>query len=239
MESTWDDVISVAQRRRLRRQHNTLSEWDDTLDRMKAKRARLQMEGLWYHGRPDLLRIIGRGRREIYHSQMLAWLLDPGTPSGLEHRFLVEFLRRLDESFGELEVEELYRAQVACEVVGAESRTDLLIRGETFTVAIEVKVDAGEGKEQLARMYRDYEPSPDPRFVFLTPGASPPRTHGDVPIETFHLMGFREVRDCLRTVLDALGALDTPPASLFESGRPEGGIATCLAYLSTLEREFI
>jgi hypothetical protein len=238
MEQAWKIAVAEAERRRRDRARKVVDGWRESMGEMFALQARLQHRELWYHGRPDLLGVIGRGRREVYHSQMLAWLLDPGTPSGLRHRFLEEFLSHLDSEFRTLQPDELYQVQVSTEATGPEARTDILIRAETFTVAIEVKVDAGEGVEQCDRIYRDYESAPDPRFVFLTPRGRLPRTATGEARDSFQTLSFREVRELLTRVLQT-EQLNLPSQDL--SSPPslrDGGLATCWSYLSSLNREF-
>ena len=238
MNQVWQTVVAEAEHRRRDRARKVVEGWRESMGEMFALEARLKHRGLWYHGRPDLLGVIGRGRREVYHSQMLAWLLDPGTPSGLGGRFLKEFLSQLDPEFRALQQDELYHVQVRTEATGDEARTDILLRAETFTVAIEVKVDAGEGEEQCDRIYRDYEWAPDPRFVFLTPkGGSPTSATGEAR-DRFQTLSFREVRELLTRVLQR-EQLNLPSQDL--STLPtlrDGGLATCWSYLSSLNREF-
>jgi len=238
ISNEWHQTVSVAEERRRDRERKVVDGWRKAVGEMFALQARLQRRGLWYHGRPDLLGVIGRGRREIYHSQMLAWLLDPGTPSGLGERFLKEFLSYLDPELGAIRPAELYQVQVSTEATGDEARTDILLRAETFTVPIEVKVDAGEGKDQCDRIYRDYESAPDPRFVFLTPmGRSPDTATGEAR-DHFLTVSFREVRELLARVLRT-EQLKLPYQDLSSPlTLQDGGLATCWSYLSSLNREF-
>ena len=248
MESEWRSVRpALGVHERATDAQATVRRWRTELEALERMVARLREEERWFHGRPDFLGVLGRGRRELYHSQMLCWMLDPGTPSGLGVDFLRAFLREINAGVDDLDDGTLFRTEVDTEVAGPEARTDILIRGEGFTVAIEVKVDAGEGHDQCGRIYRDYKTAPGVRFVFLTPTGREPeksdypdKDQAEKVANAFRAMGFPRVRDLLwKTLLDdprqpaRLERLATHPRDPWSAG-----VATCLSYLATLEREF-
>ena len=77
-----------------------------------------------------------------------------------------------------LEEPEPWRAVVETEVVRPRSRADLVVRGSSWTIVVEAKVDAGEGEIQASRLETDW-PEAD-RLVFLTvAGRRKPRTATD------------------------------------------------------------
>lgn len=237
----WHDAVRRAGTRWLAREQTRVRRWQVRLGELESLQTRLRGEGLWYHGRPDMLGILQRARRETFHSLMLAWLLDPGTPHGLGTEFLRGFLKLVGADAEDVSEEELLRVDVSCEVVGPAARTDLVISGKTFTVAVEVKVDAGEQDRQLARMYLDLQDHPTPCFVFLTPGGRKPKTHGDLPEDDFRCLSFRAVRDTLGQVVtaridDFIAAVEQ--VSLGDLNPTVTSWSTAVNYLQTLRQEF-
>ncbi|MEZ6234517.1 MAG: PD-(D/E)XK nuclease family protein [Phycisphaerales bacterium] len=111
-------------------------------------------------GRFNIFDALGIARRELQHSNFLAWLLDPAESHGQGDLFLRALLVDLMREAGalcsgpigvvEVAVSELRGAQVRREW---PSRTDLTIslREPPLVLAIENKVDSGEHSGQLAR----------------------------------------------------------------------------------------
>jgi hypothetical protein len=200
---------------------------------MRERHLELRRAGFWIHGRPDLLAVLGRERRETYHSTMLGWLLDPGAPNGLGTRFLRRFLIEVDPAFSSITEERLESVSVQCEVARLESRTDVVIFGNDFTVAIEVKVDAVEGPDQCLRIFRDFRDEPGARFVFLTPGGRRPSTATDEAEGVYVPLSYQWVARLMTSVLaegtEDRGSLEGPHAV---------GRATCTSYAFTLKQEF-
>lgn len=144
----------------------------------------------------DALRLHGD---EQFHSDLLAWLLDPWGNHGLGDLFLQGFLAESGASRAVPAADRsstTVKREKSLELDGGYGRLDIWIRNESanFVCAIENKVWASEGEGQLA-WYRkvlacDY---PDPRVhrVFLTPRGVPPDdpqsggTGGPCPTQTF------------------------------------------------------
>ena len=126
-------------------------------------------------------------RRELSHSNFLAWLLNPAESHGAGGLFLKAFLMDLLRI---TPAEKRLFSPVMLdggELRGIEVRRewryiDLLIRGDdpAFVLAIENKVDSGEGVDQLTRYQGVVEADPQfnevphKQYVFLTPVGDEP-----------------------------------------------------------------
>lgn len=134
---------------------------------------------------------VGMITQEIRHASFLRYLLDPQRP----HGFGAECLKALMTSAAAAQEEEWQLTPLEVHLMNLEGarvhsewqRVDLLIelRAEKVIVAIELKIDAREGGNQLHRykqLVRDNYPSDEWRhlFVYLTKrGDSPSISHGD------------------------------------------------------------
>ena len=120
-----------------------------------------------------MLEIIGQTRLEASHEKLIAWLLHPLANHGLGPGVLASLLARLDDDRMPLP-EQLTRAHVRTQVVGASGRPDIVVTMSGARLVIELKIDAKEGIAQTSRQADDYIGVPDVSFVFLTLGGSPP-----------------------------------------------------------------
>ena len=156
----------------------------------------------------DALRLHGD---EQFHSNLLAWLLDPGGSHGLGDHFLQRFLAASGASRAIPAADRpstVVRREKSLELDGGYGRLDIWIRNESanFVCAIENKVWATESGDQLAWyrkvLARDY-PDPDQRVhrVFLTPRGLAP----DDPREREHWMAM-SYTDILRLVGETIAA---------------------------------
>lgn len=100
--------------------------------------------------------VAGLKYNEGRNSAVLAWFLDPQGSHGWGERVLREVLRLvckryqnwpdLDDSLGKVSV------VTECWPVGSTTeRVDIVVDGDDFTLFVEIKINAREGKEQLAR----------------------------------------------------------------------------------------
>lgn len=196
------------------------AEWEAQFEEMAAEYWELRRQGRWVQGPADFLGILGRGRDELAHSAILAWLL---SPEG-RHGFGSAFLDRLvaDHLVG-LEPGAFRVRSVQTEVQRAETRADIVVWGDVATIVFEVKVDAEEGDRQCDRLFRRFGQEPDARFVFLTPSGRLPLT-GVESAGMWAPVSFRQIRHIIEEVL----------------AESAGGEAVSVAanYLLTLRREF-
>lgn len=122
----------------------------------------------------NVFHALGVVRKELVQSRFLAFLLSPRAEHGQRTLFLNAFLTAIglphvDAAFSK-------DVQVQTELsIGAGGRLDIVVKGPSFLVTIENKVDAGEQEEQLPR-YRFWLDSDshgkeckDRELVFLTP----------------------------------------------------------------------
>ena len=113
----------------------------------------------------NLFTVMGQERRELTHSNILAWLLDPQGNHGLGDGFLNRFLHLTGIEMPDLAAAKVFRERY---------RTDILLIDEQsrFLCVIENKIDSGEHGEQLT-CYRKILESIYPDFIrhylFLSP----------------------------------------------------------------------
>lgn len=99
--------------------------------------------------------LAGLGRFEVRNAAVLAALWSPSVAGYTAVRFLDAFLRRLPPDLGLPTQAELSKPYVVrtehCAAGTATERVDITIEGEAFVLGVEVKIDAGEGPDQLGR----------------------------------------------------------------------------------------
>ena len=104
----------------------------------------------------NLLHTMRLTRKELCHSDILAWLLDHrlevfGTHAQCKLGFCL-FLQRLDLPRGYAKAD----YQVVREASGKEARLDIIIQAPgQFVIGIENKVDSQEGEDQTQREWAD------------------------------------------------------------------------------------
>ena len=154
----------------------------------------------------DALRLHGD---EQFHSNLLAWLLDPGGSHGFGDRFLRGFLAQVGAR-GVIRAADLpsttVRREHYLEQEGESGRLDILIRNESaeFLCAIENKVWASESGDQLAwyrKVLACHYPNHRVCRVFLTPRGVVPDNPGER--ERWKGMSYTDV---LRLVEGAIAA---------------------------------
>ena len=174
--------------------------WLVDFDRMVQVQRGLEAQGSWLNGADDLLAIVGLHRWERAHSAALGWLLDPLGAHGLGAAMLDRFLvsARLPRSDPEEPVE------VVLEAAGGTAFVDVLVRSRSWTLVIEVKIDAVEQKEQALRLWSDWRDEVAPGFVYLTPSGRDTTTHVTEECRNaWALMRWGDVAEHLRTSLNS------------------------------------
>jgi len=146
--------------------------WDGRLNRMRECQRGLGTAGNWRGGPRTLLAALGVQYRELAMTAGLAWLLRPDGHHGLGSAFLDQFLARLGVHSSGSDVD----VQVVVEEQRGDTRADLVVYGDTWTVVVEAKTFAGEQEEQLDRLHEHWQHEPVPYFVFLTRGVREMRT---------------------------------------------------------------
>lgn len=150
-------------------------------------------------GRFNIFDALGVARREIQHSNFLAWLLDPQGSHGQGDLFLkslvMDILKRAPAEKRPMSAAHLDGADLQHAEVRREWRNiDLLILSREpklqFVIAVENKVDSAEHSDQLSRyesIVRTEFPNLRPLFVFLTPEGSEASRDEWVPYQYAHL----------------------------------------------------
>lgn len=163
-------------------------------------------------------------RQEIRHSAFLAWCLDPAETHGWGADFLVAFLKATQP---ELNMTNLYFRNAWAErewrnidvVIEVPGQSD-----ESLVVAIEMKVDASQGKDQL-RNYRErietHWPKSRKLYLFLRQKDEEPND------DSWEAIGFATIVDALRHFWD------TPPRGDL------GALQLLSAYRNLLNRKFV
>lgn len=132
--------------------------------------------------------VAGTKRREVRNAAILAALWSPAQTGDVAARFLAEFFARCGVRRGQElpTLEQLtlgYRLRVEnCPGADGADRVDLVVETATQFIGIEVKIDAGEGRDQLERYVEAIRRSAgqmdkSPRVIFLAPA---PPSHVDV-----------------------------------------------------------
>lgn len=199
--------------------------WEQAIGFIEEEYNLLRKQGKWLSGRPDLLGVIGASRKELVHSALIAWLLDPAGSHGFGAAFLDRVLARCfpGESFGQS-----HAAVPQCEVECDAGRADIVVwGGKEFTLLIENKVYSPERPSQCDDYFEAFGNSPGPHFVFLTPDGHPPATATGAAKDAFHCLAYRNIRTDLASVL-----ADTA------SSPAVGGRRAAEQYLLTLTTEF-
>ena len=135
--------------------------------------------------------LFGIHEDELACSNALAWLLDPAQPHGLGSAILDDFLSAtwsMKHDMSGRPKLDFDNIRVRREVVGDESRSDILIedKSRTFVCVIENKILAEETDKasvpQTTRLYENFRHyAPNSLFVFLTPTAKQPQCKQFVP----------------------------------------------------------
>ncbi len=144
-------------------------------------------------GRFNIFEAIGVVRRELRHSDFLAFLMDPKGTHGLGEAFAKRLLQRIlmgSEDVPvpvtpmELELWDLGRVEVRREW----QRIDILLLDweHKLAVIVENKIGSGERSDQLLRYYRlveQHHPGWRIIAVYLTPGGDPPSHESYLPVD--------------------------------------------------------
>lgn len=182
-----EDSKEIIALRHERLQANSLS----LIESAKPRIATIEKERHTTASYFNVFSALGVVRKEVIQSRFLAYLLSPKEHHDQCCKFLDALLQKLN-----IQMSNMDRARVVAERTGAEhGRMDIVIDCKPWLIVIEIKIDAGEGAEQLHR-YRtwlDQQPGYDKdkkRLIFLTPtghesitgteGAYQPLSYSDI-----------------------------------------------------------
>ena len=146
-------------------------------------------------------------RKENYHSRFIAYLLDPRGHHDQGCRFLNAFLDeiRLDG----VDKSMIANVSVIAEYyIGELGRIDIVIKVPHALIAIENKVDAGEGDEQILRYrkwldgFKHNKVNYTKKLVFLTPEGRDPKSGS--PKDVDKLLSYGDIDRILDSVKKGL-----------------------------------
>ncbi len=192
LASKWASLL--AEERALDRLQLPL--WERRFASARERQAELVSAGTWRGGPRTLLGALNLQDRELILTAGLAWLLRPDGHHGLGDSFLVALVARLDMD----DVVTTDAVQVRLEETRRDTRADLVVYSNTWTLLVEAKVFAVEQPEQLDRLHALWADDPDVRFVFLTSGSRVPYTNVKSH-DRWTLLTWSDVADCLSQVI--------------------------------------
>jgi hypothetical protein len=158
----------------------------------------------------DPWEVAGLGRKEVRNTAVLAWLLDPEGTHGFGRLPLQAFLQAIRHSRNDIPEDYLHYCRVRVETNPTgdnTNRVDVEINADNFFLLIEVKIDAYEQPEQVARYCSDARLRAMSRpwaVIFLTPRGGKPLTCGlDFKPEDVPCMSWRHLAIALETSLQS------------------------------------
>jgi len=111
--------------------------------------------GRWHTSGWNIFDVLGRVRLEDAHSDVLAWLFKPWEAHGLGDRFLREFVRAAGTEH--LPNGRVHEVETREEIGPNHERIDIEVRGDSWVLAVENKIDDAERSGQTeiyAQHYR-------------------------------------------------------------------------------------
>jgi hypothetical protein len=136
----------------------------------------------------NLYQILGIENNELVHSNMVAYLLGKNTDNNLSDKIRDSFLHDILKKSEIINLEDL--DFINPKIYREKYNIDIIIEFNNLTLAIENKIFAGEGFEQLKRYQKKlnlYYPNYNKILVFLTPnGRKAKTTNKDSNIEVIN-----------------------------------------------------
>ncbi|HEK1093132.1 TPA: PD-(D/E)XK nuclease family protein [Proteus mirabilis] len=158
----------------------------------------------------DPWEVAGLERKEVRNTAILAWLLDPKGTHGFGRLPLQTLLQIIRHN--KIDIPKDYhhycRVQVETNPTGdCTNRVDIEIDADNFLLFIEVKIDANEQPEQIARYCKDAKQRSMSRpwaVVFLTPQGKESQTRGkDFKSEYVPCLSWRQLASSLEDPLQS------------------------------------
>jgi len=179
---------------------------------------------------PNIFQILSLERREIRHSNFLAYLLDPCETHGLGSRFLRRFIRSIDASGSQSFDADLFSLDSEVEVRREWRHIDILILTQESVILIENKIDTEDNENQLKR-YRQivkehFQDKKYHYYVYLTPNRSDPIDNNEA--SHYINLGYQDISDGLASML-----------RVFEKSIPEKIKTYVQDYLTSINRELL
>ncbi|HEM8209233.1 TPA: PD-(D/E)XK nuclease family protein [Providencia rettgeri] len=156
----------------------------------------------------DPWEVAGLERKEVRNTAVLAWLLDPEGTHGFGRLPLQTLLQTIRHNRNDIpeDYHRYCRVQVETNPTGdCTNRVDIEIDADNFLLFIEVKIDASEQPEQIARYCEDAEYRAMSRpwaVVFLTPQGKESQTLGPkFKPENVPCLSWRQLASCMEDPL--------------------------------------
>ena len=195
----------------------TAQSLDRTLGQIRPARLRANAAGAFV----NVWTVAGLRRNELRNAAVLAWFLDPKGTHGLGGLFIKDLLTRIrpvpEWLAQERDFDDLLVHTEECPIGSTENRIDISITAPGYLMFIEVKIDAPEGPDQLARYVREIAVKARAHgahrslVIYLTP-------RGRLPVGLAELaaLSWRDVEKAAMAVANALPESDQRRAPIFQ-----------------------
>lgn len=150
----------------LARDADLVTQWEDRLVQLQACHLHLVQTGSWRGGPRTLLAALSLQYRELAMTAGLAWLLRQDGHHGLGPGVLSRLLTHVGLNGADAGPD----VRIVLEERREQTRADLVVYGDAWTVVVEAKIFAVEQEHQLDRLHLHWQDDPNPQFVFLTHG---------------------------------------------------------------------
>lgn len=149
----------------------------------------------------DPWKIAGLQRKEVTNTAVLTWLLDPSGSHGfgkIPLQVLLRIIRSKNRHDIPADFNRFCRIQTETNPAGDDTnRVDIEIEADNFFLLIEVKIDAAEQEQQIARYCSDAKIRASNRpwaVVFLTPQGRRPLTgNPELTLESVPCLSWRQL----------------------------------------------
>lgn len=141
----------------------------------------------------NILKTLGVWRREVSHTHVISWLLNPVESHGFKDQFIKKFFNALELerlNLKNIKVKRFQRSDEGFEV-------DITLENEQFYAIIENKITHMAQKKQLATEFEKFNPNDGREFVpiYLTPFEK------DKPHKDFNVIKYDSIKNILNGLL--------------------------------------
>jgi hypothetical protein len=168
-------------------------------ERVQSLCAEVDSGILWRNTAWNLFDVFGRFRKEDAHSYVIAWLMNPANPHGLQDAFLKAFFKK---AFGTAAPAGTLGCRVAVKKRIDGGEVDIEVKGPRWWLVVENKIDSEEDQgqtERYAAYYKRFARLRESFFpVFLTREGKPPESRDFAP------MSYRDLRQVLESVCESV-----------------------------------
>lgn len=170
--------------------------------------SRIKIFATKFDNSPNVFEVVKVSNKEIVHSNMLSWLLDPNMKLGIGCLFLKQLIKKLSERYGhnqtiiqlnKLPDHDLFHSEVLREKL----RTDILINfnNSKIIIVIENKILSSEHDDQLNKYQNSVEKNYGKKYqylyLYLTPEGLQPKNSLDwLPISYYEI---NEILNSIKT----------------------------------------